>query len=98
MRVCVRPNYGAKPKAAKTASKAAPKAAEEEDMGMVIVEPRESGKALGFQALVSGGGIVTLTTSEQSAALAAIGVKTKVVTSAQWEAMKKVLPVSAAKK
>ena len=47
---------------------------------------------------MSGGGIVTLTTSEQSAALAAIGVKTKVVTSAQWEAMKKVLPVSAAKK
>jgi hypothetical protein len=99
VRTCVRPNYGAKPKAAvKATSKAAPKAAEEEDMGMVIVEPRESGKALGFQALVSGDGIVTLATSEQSAALAAIGVKTKVVTSAQWEAMKKVLPVSAAKK
>lgn len=99
VRVCVRPNYGAPTSTTiKQVAAAAAPVAEEGDVDMVIVEPRDNGKALGFQALVSGDGIVTLTTSEQSAALAAIGVKTKTCTSAQWEALKKVLPMSAAKK
>jgi hypothetical protein len=99
VRVCVRPNYGAKASTVTkhTAAAAAP-AAEEGDVDMVIVEPRENGKALGFQALISGSRIVTLTESAQSEALAAIGVKAKAITREQWEALKKVLPVSAAGK
>jgi hypothetical protein len=68
----------------------------EEDMG-VIVEPRNGGKPEGYQAYVAGGKIVILTKPEQAAALAAIGVKTKIVTSGQMTALKQVMTVTAAK-
>jgi hypothetical protein len=74
-------------------------ATEEEEDGMgVIVEPRNNGKPEGYQAYVVDGKIVILTKPEQAAALAAIGVKTKIVTSEQMEALKQVMPVTSAAK
>lgn len=70
---------------------------QEEDMA-VIVEPRNGGKAVGYQAYVTCDGIVTLTKPDQAQALAdVLGVKTKAITTAQMDALKQVLPVSAAR-
>lgn len=75
-----------------------PTEAESEDCMAVIVEPHEGGKAVGYQAYVTCDGIVTLTKPEQSKALAdVLGVRTKVVTAAQMDALRQVLPVRAAK-
>ena len=87
--------------AAKKQVKAAPAVPAEaglEDCMAVIVEPHEGGKAVGYQAYVTCDGIVTLTKPDQSKALAdVLGVRTKVVTAAQMDALRQVLPVRAAK-
>lgn len=67
-----------------------------EDMG-VIVEPRKDGKPEGYQAYVAGREMTILTKPEQAAALAAIGVKTKIVTSEQMTALRQVMTVTSAK-
>lgn len=68
----------------------------EDGMG-VIVEPRKDGKPEGYQAYVVDGKIIILTKPEQAAALAAIGVKTKIVTSEQMAALEQVMTVTSAK-
>lgn len=87
---------------AKEQAKAAPAVPAEaglEDCMAVIVEPHEGGKAIGYQAYVTCDEIVTLTKPEQSRALAdVLGVGTKVITAAQMNALKQVLPVRAAAK
>lgn len=70
----------------------------EDEMG-IIYEPRnKAGKALGFQALLEGGVITTLTKSSQSAVLAKHGRKVEAVSEDEWKTLCEVFPVRVAKK
>lgn len=75
-----------------------PDETKEDDVREILEPHGKDGKALGFQALLENGVLTTLTKSTQSALLAKDGVKTRIVTTDEWETYCEIYPTRAAKK